>query len=193
MHLTLDSEAPPSYGSVELNGTQKKPTVVSKHLALDEDDPPSHDSTDKNDEAELGSGSSCRKLNGWFVQRRSSDPCWRCYIRATKQKAYVDSIRHSFVTQHDSPSRPRSTDRLSCPIIFLQRRPEKKCRSFVRAYAPVFVSAIPRVHAHASQVNRRTLKALNAFHKRVSSYRHLLYGTQSTSHSSRPSFRACLR
>ena len=50
IHLTLDSEAPPSHGSIELNGTQKMPTAVSKHLALDEDDPPSYDSTDENDE-----------------------------------------------------------------------------------------------------------------------------------------------
>ena len=37
-------------------------------------------------------------------------------------------------------------------------------------------------------------ETLNAFHKRATSYRHPLYGTQSTSgHSLQTSFRACLR
>ena len=175
----------------------------SKHLALDEDDPPSHDSTDENDEAELGSGSSCRKLNGWFVQRRSSDPCWKCYIPFEQlsrrhmwipsgirwlpntlllhvREAPIDYLVLSFFRSGDPKKMPHFRTCLRTCILGLR-------------YCRIHVSAIPRVHAHASQVSRRILKALSAFHKRVSSYRHPLYGTQSTSHSSQPSFRACLR
>ena len=170
MHLNLDSNAPPSYGSIELNGTPKMPTPVSKNLALDEDDPLSYDSTDENngnDEVDRALDRAAESRTVCSSRDAPQIPCWRCYIRATEQKAYVDSIVHSFVTQHPCPftSKKHRSTTVSCHSSAAETwKNMPRLRTCLRTcilglrYCRIHVSAIPQVHVHASQVSRRTLE-----------------------------------
>lgn len=56
-------------------------------------------------------------------------------------KVDVHKLVQKFLTAHPAPSVPTPKRPLPCPVILPQRRPHKKYRGFVHAYAPVLGNA----------------------------------------------------
>ena len=53
------------------------------------------------------------------------------------RKLYVDRIVQKFLARHPPSLETAAVGNLPCPVIIPQRRPHKKSRGFVQAYAPV--------------------------------------------------------
>ena len=56
------------------------------------------------------------------------------------RKHYVDKIVQKFLSRHPPPFEAQVKGNLPCPVIIPQRRPHKKSRGFVQAYAPVLAN-----------------------------------------------------
>lgn len=86
------------------------------------------------------------------------------------KKHYVDKIVQNFLSSHPPPfEEAKITGNLPCPVVIPQRRPHKKSRGFVQAYAPVLAEcgidqdAFMQFHkamSKASQVRQIPLELL---------------------------------
>jgi hypothetical protein len=61
--------------------------------------------------------------------------------QSNNEKVDVHKLVQKFLTAHPAPSVPTPERPLPCPVILPQRRPHKKYRGFVHAYAPVLGNA----------------------------------------------------
>ncbi|KAL2041759.1 hypothetical protein N7G274_005543 [Stereocaulon virgatum] len=61
--------------------------------------------------------------------------------QSNNEKIDVHKVVQKFLTAHPAPSVPTPKRPLPCPVILPQRRPHKKNRGFVHAYAPVLGNA----------------------------------------------------
>ena len=98
------------------------------------DPPPAYAPADQMDEADWQLDEAREDTS------RSPSPDLQPGQVASKKEArqhYVDKIVNKFLIDYPPPSNSQPTGNLPCPVIIPQRRPHKKSRGFVQAYAPV--------------------------------------------------------
>ena len=102
------------------------------------DPPPAYAPVDKMDEADWQLDEAHKAISRSPSPNSSMD---QVVTGKETRQHYVDRIVKRFLSQYPAPSVSRVTGSLPCPVIIPQRRPHKKSRGFVQAYAPVLADS----------------------------------------------------
>ena len=118
-----------------ISGDPRKQQYLEEEFA---DPPPAYAPVDQMDEADWQLDEAREAISRSSSSETSLD---QVPNEKEARQHYVDKIIKSFLLRNPAPSTSQVTGNLPCPVIIPQRRPHKKSRGFVRAYAPVLADS----------------------------------------------------